>query len=325
MPRTTVVIKSYNRPALVIEALQSCQNQSQACNILIVDDGSSPAAAEAVINLASLHSNVEVLALSHNSGPAHVNNVAISRVSTPFLAFLDSDDLLETHFVERLEAALDENTWADFAYCRFVDGPAWHLSGTSIFREALKQGYVSALGTLFGRTAAFRRLPRLPTRREIGRAADACDDDRLSFEATRFSGVIHVPEEMYHYREVVSNRLTKDRELMAESWICFYKDYREDYKSASLMWFYGRNLHRVLDPHSLGFANIRTAFSAACAEETSWLSKAEALLGFWLSFFVTRTKRSVRHAWHAVFRAGFAIARRLGWEGWPADSKRSRT
>lgn len=284
LPRTTICLKSYNRLDLVLEAIESSELQSVRPKVLLIDDGSDPAIRKSLRLLRRESAFYKYVELKLNRGPAHLNNLAISLVESPFLAFLDSDDLLHPCFVEEMENALDTNSWADFAYCRFEGGPKWSLEGEAIFHDVLKQGHMSALGTLFGRSVAFKKLQPLPTRESIGMAADACDDDRLSFEIARGFGVVHVPRELYIYRDGGNDRLTKNPILMLSAWTRLLNDYRGDYLKMGL----GKSLGAHFCRNYIQFSpSSRHAFHFLFSQVLSGLprsSYASVISGYLIEF-----------------------------------------
>lgn len=73
----------------------------------------------------------DVLLDAHGDGPAATRNLLLAAVTTPYVAFLDDDDLLDADHCERLLRLL-EATHADVAYSWHRSGPAtprprrWH-------------------------------------------------------------------------------------------------------------------------------------------------------------------------------------------------------
>ncbi len=87
----TVVIPTYNRRDLVIEAIQSVLNQRQdTIEIIVVDDGSTD---ETVDHLAALDLPVRIIRLPHTGVIARARNAGIEHARGAFISFLDSDDL----------------------------------------------------------------------------------------------------------------------------------------------------------------------------------------------------------------------------------------
>lgn len=89
-PVWSVVIPTYNRRALVVEAVRSVLAQNYAgIEIIVVDDGSTDGTAEALRRFGAkvryLHQD--------NRGPAAAKNFGIAQAQGQFVSFLDSDDL----------------------------------------------------------------------------------------------------------------------------------------------------------------------------------------------------------------------------------------
>ena len=80
----TVVIPVRDRTGQLNRALSGLSD----LRVIVVDDGS--AGASAVFAVARAH-GAEVVRLERNAGPAAARNAGLARVSTPFVAFVDSD------------------------------------------------------------------------------------------------------------------------------------------------------------------------------------------------------------------------------------------
>ena len=85
-----VVIPAYNRPEMLLRAVESVLSQTTPPKeFVVVDDGSG-------VNLSVVHARVE--AAGHrflsgpNSGVAHARNRGIHATKSDWIAFLDSDD-----------------------------------------------------------------------------------------------------------------------------------------------------------------------------------------------------------------------------------------
>jgi glycosyltransferase involved in cell wall biosynthesis len=109
----TVVIPTYNRAPLLDQTLRSIEQQSmQAADIVVVDDGSTD---DTVDMLAER--NVTIVRNDGRSwGPARARNEGLERVTTDFVSFVDSDDLLMPRALEQLRAALTAEAAAPFSY-----------------------------------------------------------------------------------------------------------------------------------------------------------------------------------------------------------------
>lgn len=104
MPRTSVVIPTFNRSRDVVRAARSVLAQTMpAFEILIVDDGSIDDTARVVADLPPpvryLHKD--------NGGVSSARNLGIRHASGEFIAFLDSDDYWEPNLIEQVTRMLD--------------------------------------------------------------------------------------------------------------------------------------------------------------------------------------------------------------------------
>ena len=120
----SIIVPVYNRPVMVEEAVRSALAQTyRPIEILIVDDESNDGKTPAVLAaLAAKHPEVRVLARK-NGGPGLARETGRQAARGEFIQYLDSDDLLLPHKLERQVAALNANPDAGIAYgmTRFID------------------------------------------------------------------------------------------------------------------------------------------------------------------------------------------------------------
>jgi glycosyltransferase involved in cell wall biosynthesis len=90
MPQVSVIIPTYNRPALLSEAIGSVLQQTyEDLELIIVDDGSGPETGEVI----SAVRDARVVAIRQsNAGLAAARNAGIRAARGEFVAFLDDDD-----------------------------------------------------------------------------------------------------------------------------------------------------------------------------------------------------------------------------------------
>jgi glycosyltransferase involved in cell wall biosynthesis len=98
MPTVSVIIPTYNRKDLVIEAIESVFAQTyRDYEIVLVDDGSTDDTEQAVRS--SFKDRVRYLSKA-NGGVSSARNLGIQRAQGSLIAFLDSDDVWEPSFLE---------------------------------------------------------------------------------------------------------------------------------------------------------------------------------------------------------------------------------
>ncbi|MDQ3132096.1 MAG: glycosyltransferase [Acidobacteriota bacterium] len=126
----TVIIPTYNRAQLVVEAIESVKAQSYPeIQIIVVDDGSQDNTAQSVAKF----ENVEYY-YQENKGQAAVRNLGLSYAKGEYIASLDSDDIWHEDFLKVAVAALEKYE-ADFVF----------LNWTEIFEtETLVSGWESS-------------------------------------------------------------------------------------------------------------------------------------------------------------------------------------
>jgi len=105
MPLVSVVIPTYNRAALLAQAIDSVLAQTFAdYEVIVVDDGSTDRTAAVVEAVADRR--VSLISLPHSGLPARVRNAGIKRARGRYIAFLDSDDLWDPSKLDEQLAAL---------------------------------------------------------------------------------------------------------------------------------------------------------------------------------------------------------------------------
>jgi glycosyltransferase involved in cell wall biosynthesis len=101
--RLGVVIPTHNRAALLERAVTSILAQTlDADEIIVVDDGSTDDTAAVVTSFGNALTYVR----QENRGVAAARNEGVAQLSTPFVAFLDDDDIWSASHLERMSAAV---------------------------------------------------------------------------------------------------------------------------------------------------------------------------------------------------------------------------
>ncbi len=100
----SVVIPTYNRAKLLLEALESVFHQTyDRFEVIVVDDGSTDGTSSVVSG-----PNLVYLSVVHTGLPGLLRNIGIRRSQGAYIAFLDSDDLWEPTKLARQVALLKE-------------------------------------------------------------------------------------------------------------------------------------------------------------------------------------------------------------------------
>ena len=98
-PLVSVIITTYNRADLIVEAVQSVLTQThQNFELIIVDDGSTDNTKDVVEGFAD--PRIEYIYMANWGGPARPRNIGIKRAKGEYLAFLDADDYWKENKLE---------------------------------------------------------------------------------------------------------------------------------------------------------------------------------------------------------------------------------
>lgn len=104
-PRSvTVVIAAKDAQDSIGRAVASCLAQPDACEVIVVDDGSSDDTAGAARAKDDGSGRLSVIKLDQNQGPAAARNIALNQAKGVWYTMVDSDDFLDEG---RLASLLD--------------------------------------------------------------------------------------------------------------------------------------------------------------------------------------------------------------------------
>ncbi len=119
-PLVSVIMPLYNRERYVAAAIKSVQAQTFAdFELIVCDDGSTDASLAAAKAAAGDDVRVRIIAMEH-LGLAATLKRAHEHVSTPYIGWLDSDDMLAPQALERTYAALSRGPRVGMVYTHHV-------------------------------------------------------------------------------------------------------------------------------------------------------------------------------------------------------------
>ena len=124
-PRVTAVIPAHNMEAFLERTLASAIGQTYPdLDVIVIDDGSTDGTRAIAERIAATHERVRVESVA-NAGVAAARNLGTELARTPYVAYLDADDLWHPQKIERQVAALaahgHDGEWAAcYALSRFI-------------------------------------------------------------------------------------------------------------------------------------------------------------------------------------------------------------
>lgn len=131
MSLVTVIIPTHNCLPWLPAAIESARDQgSMVAEILVVDDASTDDTAVWLYAQRAREPRLRVIAAA-GIGPARARNLAISQARTPFVAFLDADDVWRPGMIDRalLAVAMEPRLSFCFADYRHVSIDGTDLGG----------------------------------------------------------------------------------------------------------------------------------------------------------------------------------------------------
>ena len=162
-PEVSVIIPTYNRCAMLLEAIDSVLAQTtDAFELIVIDDGSTDGTSE---HLMRLGKPIRFERIEH-SGPAAARNRGVELAGAPLIAFLDSDDLWAETKLQRQLAYMRANPACAISQTdeiwirngrRVNPGVRHRKRAGDIFIDSLRTCLISMSATMM-RTDLFRSL-----------------------------------------------------------------------------------------------------------------------------------------------------------------------
>ena len=144
--RTTICIPTYNQSQYVLEAISSALAQTSPVEVYVSNDGSTDDTA-AVLAAGDLNESVKIINHSVNRGIGQNVKWLLQQPTTELIARLDSDDRLNSSYVDALSKLLDRYPKAGYAHCAVEEIDDAGRPGR-IRRLARKSGYEDAESSL---------------------------------------------------------------------------------------------------------------------------------------------------------------------------------
>ncbi|MGF9976161.1 bifunctional glycosyltransferase/CDP-glycerol:glycerophosphate glycerophosphotransferase [Viridibacillus arvi] len=108
----SIIVTVYNTAEFLEECLTSVTNQVyKNIEIIIVNDGSTDNSAEIIEQYTNADSRCRSINLTENKGVGFARNLGIEQATGDFVYFVDSDDFINEHAVEKLVEGLGNKTY----------------------------------------------------------------------------------------------------------------------------------------------------------------------------------------------------------------------
>jgi glycosyltransferase involved in cell wall biosynthesis len=221
----SVVVPAYNAEATLNESLESARAQShRALEIIVIDDGSTDATSDIVLEHARLDSRVRLLRQA-NSGVAAARNAGIATARGHFIAPMDADDLWHPQNIEKQLAALrrgGQRAGLAYAWSLMIDTNScvigspgeYHFEG-DVVRALCRSNFLINCSSALIRKSAILEVGGFDSSLHQ-RSAQGCEDWRLYLAVAQRYDYAVVPEYLIGYRKSPQN-MSSDLLQMARS------------------------------------------------------------------------------------------------------------
>jgi glycosyltransferase involved in cell wall biosynthesis len=122
----SVIVPVFNRPAMLLRAVECVRAQSyRPIELIVVDDGSTDGTAALCDELAIAGPDLVRSVHRTNGGPGAARETGRAEARGEFLQYLDSDDWMAPNKIERQVGELRNEQAADLCYCGTVETREW--------------------------------------------------------------------------------------------------------------------------------------------------------------------------------------------------------
>lgn len=163
VPDLSVVIASYNSAAFLEVAVASALAQTGVkVEVIVVDDGSTDGSDALAERLAAKDPRVMLLRTAVNSGPGGARAIGFAAARAPWIAVLDSDDLMHPARAQRLLAAAQAQG-ADMVADDLLLFDDAHVTPPTLFLDRRRRAHAGWIGLAdyLGESRMYGRRPNL--------------------------------------------------------------------------------------------------------------------------------------------------------------------
>lgn len=247
----TAIIPIYDCPYTDFrKCLDSIANQIQKPEcVIIVDDGNQDSELQKIVTsfTESVKRDIEVkfISLEHNLGISVARNIALDKIKTKWVCFIDADDWILCNYFQKLydEVANDENIDIIACSCYAFNGVSF--SRNHFFKENMtleKDGlreferalidptYLqdgtpidSAIGVPWGKLYRYSCIKELRFNPEIKRMEDNLFNYEILYKCSNLC-IRYINEPLYVYRTAHITRYNQEYEEDVDFWFLFINE-----------------------------------------------------------------------------------------------------
>jgi glycosyltransferase involved in cell wall biosynthesis len=227
LPFISVVLPTYNRAGIVLEAVQSVLDQSfKDFELIVVDDSSADDSVQVLGAVAARDPRVRVISNSRTKGSAGARNAGIDDARGEWLCQIDSDDVWQPDFLDKLAVVAARSPGSvgvvygshkvvEYGTGKVVRERQAELSGFT-YPKMLEEHY-------FYHGASAIRMDLVRRVGGYDEYLKSNEDTDFQVRVTELCELRPVPEAVYIYQSGWSDQLSRDDRLSAIAYDSFFK------------------------------------------------------------------------------------------------------
>ncbi len=200
----SVIIRTYNRAALLPRAIRSVLMQErQDFEIIVVDDGSTDDTRAAVAEFTD--PRIHYFYHEHSGNICRVANWGLVHATGDYIILLDDDDKALPGWLAKLAGALDAG--AMIAHC-FDSG---HHDKGADYATVLKRGYLNQTDTMMARREVYDAIG------DYDETIPIQSDNDIGIRFAQYCEVVQIPEQLVSLYSN-SSSITRNLQASAREW-----------------------------------------------------------------------------------------------------------
>lgn len=116
-PEISIIVPAYNAEKTINDTIVSILNQSyKNFELIVINDGSK----DKTLDVCNKFQDQRIIIISQNNcGPAKTRNVGIEKAKGKYICFVDSDDIIDSRYLELLYNSITKNN-TDLSICGII-------------------------------------------------------------------------------------------------------------------------------------------------------------------------------------------------------------
>lgn len=276
--KVSIVVPVYNVEKYFDECLESLLQQTyENIEILIVDDGSTDDCGKKADDYAKKDCRISVFH-KENKGISSARNHALKHATGDYYCFVDSDDYLDSNFVEKMLKTLIEKS-ADMVFCNYFNCYVNQNRPSSKLMRYTKERFFSGdeyLRDMYVYTGAFSVIWNKIFRKEIFNNLEfanmICEDSQIMLSVIdRCKKIYYLPEVLYYYRRRKHSLINGKQEFIMQSNMTWIEEHMTRLKESDRRHLFSLAqklfISKILEKYSLCGVDLRKRVKGRLREE----------------------------------------------------------